>query len=837
VGTDETGEQLNHWRRRFTVLPPVVDLRPHIVASAGRASRAATVTTHVPRHEPFGVLMAAFLALLHRYTGLTDLCVASRLDEAGEPVPLRADLGGDPTFGTVIDLVEGVLGDARRHAGAPQAQVRSLLRTATDDAWPRIGFSAAADAGVADLDVVVVGDRQPAAVRWRYDEAVLDGVVVAEMADAYGRLLVSGIEHGATPLSGLPLLGEAQRRRILGEWSGASRPAPPTPLVPDAVAAQARRTPDAVVVREGNRAVTYAELDLRADRLASALRARGAGPDVRIGVLLPRGADLVTAELGVMRSGAAYVPLDPDGPAGRLSHIRADAAIEVVVTTGAHAARRPQPTRVVLLDNLPEATGPPPRTPAPGDLAYVMYTSGSTGRPKGVMVEHRSLASFTRWGRSEYALGPGDLTTMVSAPGFDVSGMDLWPSLSAGACVCVADRDTCLSPTRLQAWLLDEGITVAYLPTALAEAVLGLVWPERTVLRVLQAGGEALRSRPAPGSSFTLVNGYGPTEDTIFATTSAIAPDGDGPPDIGRPVTGTTVYVLDERGRPVPAGVVGELYLGGTGVARGYLGQPGLTAKAFVPDPFAPTPGARLYRTGDLVRFRGDGRLDFLGRRDAQVQIRGFRVEPGEIETVLRRHPAIATAHVALNGDGRLVAWCVPADGGGPLPAPADLRRHLTYDLPDHMIPAAYVALDRIPRNANGKVDAAALPPPGEIAVAGALDEPATPTERVLAEIWCEVLEVPAVGVLDNFFDLGGHSLLVHLVHDGIVQRLGAWPALVDLFEHPTVRALARFLDAGAEPPAVPDVAAGRLAGRARLGRRARLAGAGAREGESHAGG
>ncbi|MFC4908271.1 non-ribosomal peptide synthetase [Actinomadura gamaensis] len=616
--------------------------------------------------------------------------------------------------------------------------------------------------------------------------------------------------------------------------------------VPALVAEQARRTPGATAVDDPGRTVTYAELAGRAAGVAARLRDAGAGAETVVGVFLPRGSNLVAAELGVLWAGAAYLPLEPGSPSGRLAHICKDAGVGLVVTTREFANRLPTALYVIDLERVSGGTGTPESVRA-DQLAYVMYTSGSTGLPKGVMVEHGALGNFTSWYRHEFGLGPADRVAMLNAPGFDVSVADVWPALTSGARVVAADEETRLSPRRLRDWLAGEEVTVALLATPLAEAVLGLPWPSGARLRYLVAAGEALRARPAPGVPFTLVNGYGPTEATVLATWSIVEADGEGAPDIGGPVAGASAHILDERLRRVPPGEPGELYIGGVGVARGYLGQPERTAERFVADPFG---GARLYRTGDVVRRRPDGSLDFLGRADEQVKIRGHRVEPGEVEMAVRRHPSIAAAHVVAHRGTTLAAYVVPREGAA-APSLPELRAFLADDLPDYMLPGACVPLPSLPLTPNGKVDAKALPDPDSAAAPVAGVAPETATERALAGLWCELLELPEVGVLDNFFDLGGHSLLMHVMQDRIATSLGVRTRVVELFEHPTVRALAHHLDhpdepagtgagagrgtgagedAGAGPGEGPDAGEGsgagarRRDGLARLGRRRRAA-------------
>lgn len=850
--------QLAHWRRRLTNLPPALELPVRRSPAAPGVVRRETLHADLPlslhdycrdeRVDLLTVTLAAFMSLLHRYTGATDICVASTLpnrDVAGtehllgafaNTVMLRCDLSSDLAYRELVERVHQVVFDAVDNQEYPFAELVRVLnpRVRTGGPLSRATFDLSADlpssvdftgvpatveespGGIMDTDLAVaVQDRTDRiSLLWTYDDNIFDASTMRQMLDGYLVHLDAATTAPDSRLDDLPLFGERQRRQILTEWRGGTAARSSEPLVHTAVERRAREAPAAVAVRDDDQILTYAELDGRASQLATHLQELGAEPDDVVGILLPRGIDLAVADLGVLKAGVAYLSLDLDHPADRLTYLCRDADVALVVTTRQYVSRVPRQARPLLLESLP--AGPAAQVPSsraqPHNLAYVMYTSGSTGRPKGVMVEHAALASFTSWYRREYGVRPADRLAMINSPGFDASVMDLWPALTAGACVHVADHEIRLSPERLQAWLLENRISIVFLTTALAEPLLDLPWPSDTVLRSLQTGGEVFRRRPSSSLPFTLVLAYGPTETTVYATVGVVEPaNGSGGgqagplPDIGSPLATTIAYVLDQRLRPVPPGVRGELYLGGTGLARGYLRDPGLTAERFVPDPFGTEPGGRLYRTGDLVRFLPDGRLDFLGRTDGQIKLRGNRVEPGEIETVLCRHQAIAQTHVTVRHDGpggdkRLVAYLVPR-AGHDVPPPADLRRHLERDLPGFMVPAAWVPLERLPLKASGKVDADALPAPCTPDVSGreTHEPPATQTERVVAGIWCEVLELPQVSVRDNFFDLGGHSMLIYRVRDRLVERMGRSPAIVKFFQYSTVRGLSRYIDSGAQ--------------------------------------
>ena len=556
--------------------------------------------------------------------------------------------------------------------------------------------------------------------------------------------------------------------------------------VQEIFALRAAEAPDALAVTGPSLRLTYRELDLRAGRLARHLAALGIGPEAPVAVLAGRSPEALVAILAVLKAGGCFLPLDPAYPEERLSFILADSGASVLLTQG--PAPVVDSVRVVRLDgDLPETEGAP-ELPRVGldHLAYIIYTSGSTGRPKGVEVEHRGLANLVAWHRRAYGITPAARATRLAGSGFDASVWEVWPYLAAGASVHVPEEGIVLSPDRLAEWLVRERITHAFLPTPLAEAVLAEPWPADAPLEALLTGGDRLHRRPRPDHPFALFNHYGPTESSVVTTWGRVAAEGDGMPSIGRPLDGVEV-LLDESG---------ELLIGGVGLARGYRGRPDLTAERFVPGAF----GERLYRTGDLARVLPSGELDFIGRVDFQVKIRGFRIELGEIEAVLRRHPAVREG-VVLARDSersgkRLVGYVTlkPEEAAGE----AELRAWLSRELPDSMVPAAWVFLDALPLTPNGKVDRAALPAPerGEDSWVAPRNE----TEEALAGIFAEVLGLLRVGAEDDFFALGGRSLTATQVLSRVRSRLGVDLPPRALFDHPTVAELARQATPSVDP-------------------------------------
>ncbi|MGW1627313.1 non-ribosomal peptide synthetase, partial [Streptomyces sp. NPDC002172] len=596
--------------------------------------------------------------------------------------------------------------------------------------------------------------------------------------------------------------------RQLREW--AVNPAEPeTRTVLDLFEEQAARTPDATAVVHARTRMSYADLDARANRYAHHLRSLGVGRESVVGVLLDRGVELVAALLGIWKAGAAYLPMDPVLPPERIAHMLTDAHAAAVVTHSDHEDRLPasETTRRLLTDRDGFALGSLPKTaPAraicPDDLAYVIYTSGSTGLPKGVLVPHRGLANHVRWAVDELAAEGSTGAPLFSSIAFDLVVPNLWAPLLAGQAVRLLPQDLDLGALGETLAAAGPYSFVKLTPAHLEVLTHQLSAEQAAALApVLVVAGEALTRRVvrawrelAPATR--LVNEYGPTEASVGTCTFPVPRDTTAEVmPIGRPLPNVTMYVLDERLQPLPVGVPGELYVGGTGVARGYLGRPALTADRFLPDPYG-TPGARLYRTGDVVRLRADGDVEFLGRADGQVKIRGFRIELGEIEAALGDHEQIADARVLLRediaGDKRLVAYVVPE--GAAAPAPGPLREALARTLPDYMVPSAFVVLPVLPLTANGKLDRAALPAPEEGSFARReFVAPWTALQERVAAVWARVLGVERVGVTDGFFDLGGDSIrAVALI--GALRAEGLDVSVRDVFERRTVAGLAESL-------------------------------------------
>ena len=569
-------------------------------------------------------------------------------------------------------------------------------------------------------------------------------------------------------------------------------------FVHELVATQAERAPDALAI-VSDKPLTYGELNARANRLAHRLGSLGVRSEVPVALFLERSSQLAVAALAVLKAGGTYVPLDPSYPPSRIAIELEDCAAPVVLTHSSLAQKLPPGNwQTMVLDGEPadgaEADSVAPKNATnPEDTAYVVFTSGSTGRPKGVQITHANLLNLVQWHQREFQLAATDRGTLQSSHGFDAAVWELWPYLTAGASVYVVDESIRPAPEPLRDWIVEKGITITFLPTAVAECMVNLSWPAQTALRVLLTGADTLRRFPRPDLPFRLVNNYGPTECTVVATSGEIPAHGEseGSPSIGRPIDNVDIHIVDEQLTPVANGSAGELLIGGAGVARGYLNLPQLTAEKFIADPFSKRAGARLYRTGDRARMRGDGQIEFMGRLDEQIKIRGYRIEPGEITAVLNRHPAIRSSYVAAYanhaGDSSLVAYLVAPPPGRP--NLAELRTFLGEHLPDYMVPSTFVMLAELPLTAHGKVDRAALAKPS---AENQLDDQPFEAARSEVEQWLAgflagLLKVSRVGRDDNFFNLGGHSLMGAQLIAKVQQRFGVELSLRGLFDHPTI--------------------------------------------------
>ncbi|WP_406194016.1 amino acid adenylation domain-containing protein [Kitasatospora sp. NBC_01560] len=803
------------------------------------------------------VLMAALQTLLGRHAGRRDFAigsaVAGRLHRELEDVvglfvnmlPIRARLDGDPTFTELLGRVRGTTLDAYTHQEVPFEQMVADLEIERDVSRSAVfqvsfAFQNYGDRGAGPGPGALAGEsfghetattRTDLALYMRektdgglyglltYRTDLFDAATVRRLVERFELLVAAAVADPARPVSRLPLLTPGERQDVLEHWAAgpalpdpAAGPRTLTALLADA----ARAHPDRPALVAGERTVRYRELEQRATALARRLRALGVRPDDRVAVCLEQSPDLAVALVGVLKAGGAYLPLDPEQPPARLGHLLADAGVQVLITDPVLRERLPGHTgAVLLLDPDPAGTGAvepgPPETDADqlpeasgaDHLAYVIYTSGSTGTPKGVAVQHRQILNYLAGVRERLRIEPGAGYGLLQSLAFDFSLTMLYLALSTGGRVHLLPRRIAGAELAEQIETLELDylkMTPSHLAALSADAPPERLLPRRALVLGGEASALAWAAELAALGRCAVFNHYGPTEATVGVTVHEVtaADAGPGSTPIGTPLAGARCHVLDEALQPVPPGVTGELHLGGDRLARGYLGRPDLTAERFLDDPFG-APGDRLYRTGDLARWRPDGTLDYLGRADDQIKVRGYRVEPGEIEAALTALPGVTQALVLARGEGlrqTLVAY-LEHPGDGPAPAAAELRDTLAEVLPDYMVPARYVVLDRLPLLAHGKVDRAALPEPEDTVAAGEYVEPEGEAEQFLATLWADLLDVPRVGAQDDFFELGGHSLLATQVVARLRRAFPELPApvgVMDLFKYPTVRRLAGLL-------------------------------------------
>ena len=860
---ESTAAGREHWSRhtpaggpdlRLPVEHPLAGaFEPRLCMAALPPEVAGPLETLAAEWEvgPGDLLLAAWRALLWRLTGISDLAVgvvadgrkypqlAAALGPLARPLPLAGALAGDLTLRALamatrqaweeILLWQEYFSWDATPVGAALVGAVPAGDASAGNAEPflPLGFELAEPGGPLDAGGAVFELRRERAVvdrfkvhlrcvrraaGWEaelhYDAGALGRREAERLLEAFQALLASAVRAPHAALAELPAMGPAELHEVLCAFNHTGTDFPRADrLLHELVEEPAERTPDAVaVVCEGS-ALSYGELDRRANRLARHLRRLGVGPDVRVALAVERSLEMVVALLGVLKAGGCYVPVDPEYPAERVALMLEDARPAVVLTQTAVAGRLPRGrARTLRLDaDWPlvarESGARLERAAWPEDLAYVLFTSGSTGRPKGVMIPHRAIVSHMLWMGDRVALSPGDRVVQKTPFSFDPSVWELYAPLQAGACLVMARPGGHRDSAYLAGLMADEGVAVLRVVPTLLRLLLAEPGLARcTALREVYCGGEPLApelrdlffSRLAAG----LHNVYGPTEATIVSTAWACAPGERGAVPIGLPIANAEVYVLDGGARPAPIGVAGELYLGGVNVGRGYLGRPDLTAERYLPDPFSGRSGDRLYRSGDLARFRADGAVEFLGRVDHQVKLHGQRIELGEIEAALARHPsvqaAVALAREDEPGDRRLVAYWVPAPGGQA--TVVELRSHLQERLPDFMVPAVFVGIPELPLAPNGKIDRRVLPaPPAAGAGAAQYALPATPEQEVLAAIWGEVLGVERVGLNDNFFALGADSIRALRVV-ALAKEKGYDLTLAALFQHQTLGELGREL-------------------------------------------
>ncbi|MSU51933.1 MAG: non-ribosomal peptide synthetase [Opitutaceae bacterium] len=854
----ELERRLAFWRDRLAEAPqldlPADFSRPAVLSGRGRRvpfalSRETSDALNALAREQgatlFMVLLAAFAAWLRRETGQDDLVigtsVANRQRREFEPLvgffvntlALRVETADDLAFGELIGRAKTICLDAYAHQELPFEAVveavverRDLSRTPLFQVLLVLLNLPPADLALEDLEITEIPlpaetakfelmlllNERPEGVSgaWEFSTDLFTAETVTRFARHFTTLLEAAVTRPATRLRELPLEAPGAIRRRLDEWNVAARlPIPATTVGVEfeaAVAAHGAR----VALSQGAATICYDELNAKANRLAWHLRGMGVGPDVPVALMMGRSCDAIIAMLAVLKAGGFFVPLNPDDPLERVSQLLEEIQPTVVLAQDALLDRLPPLFAYVLAIDSNEAAfaeeraDNPPAINTPDDLAYLMHTSGSTGTPKGIAVPHRAIVRLVA--RPNFMTVSADDVVLQFAPlSFDASVLEIWLPLLHGARLEVMPAGAA-SLAELGGALQQAGATIAWLTSGLFQQMVDHQLPAFGGLKQVLFGGDVasiahVRKLAAAWPALRIVNAYGPTENTVFTccytVTSTEVLTASVP--IGRPVSGTSVHIVDRFGEPVPVGVPGELVTGGAGLARGYFRQPEATTERFGPDPFSTAPGARVYRTGDRARWLQDGTIEFLGRLDQQVKLRGFRIELGEIESALRQHPAVrdAVAHVHTSGGDKQLAAYFTTDGGDG-PDATELREFLGARLPDYMVPAAFMRLAELPLGRNGKVNRRALPALDEMhgTRVGGLG-PRTPLEARLARIWQEVLDVPAVGVRDQFFELGGHSLLATKLLAEVESRLGARVSLNTLFEHGTIEAMARAIEAG----------------------------------------
>lgn len=818
----ELERQLSYWRQQLAGSPALLELntdrpRPRVQTSNGaqyvftipealtdrlkKLSRREGVTLYM-------TLLAAWQTLLSRYSGQTDIVVGSPI--AGRTrleieeligffintLVLRTDLSGEVSFAELMQRVREVTLGAYAHqdvpfeklveelqperdmSRSPLFQVTFMLLNTPEEAVElgdlRVSEIAGENrAAKFDLELAMSERQNDLYCSLVYNTDLFDTATIVRVAGHFEQLLTSIVTDSSRAISSLPILSDDEQKQLLTNFNQTDRDYRTDLCVQEVFEAQVERTPDALAVQFEDQTLTYAELNSRANQLAHHLRSLGVRRETLVAICVERSVEMFVGLVGILKAGAAYLPLDASYPMPRLVAMLEDSQAPVLLTQDRLVDSLPALSgQVICLDTdwnqiARKSTENPALITNPANLAYVIYTSGSKGQPHGVEVSHAALMNLVNWHQEAFEVTPADRATQIASPSFDASVWEVWPYLCCGASLHVAPEDARLSPAQLQQWLISRDITISFVPTPLADLMIGMEWPATLPLRILLTGGDQLHQHSRDAFKFKLVNNYGPTENAVVTTSGTVVSCENALawPSIGFSIANTRCYVLDELLRPVPLGVRGELYIAGRGLARGYLRQPALTAERFIPNPFGSEPGTRIYKSGDAVRQLADGSFEFLGRLDQQVKIRGFRIELGEIETTLSQHPTVDQCAVLArtpetSEEKQLVAYVVSKPEA--VPEPAELRRYLQERLPDYMVVAHFVMLDEMPLTSNAKIDRRALLALDYVGaeVERAYVAPRTQVEEVLADIWAEVLGRERVGIDDDFFDLGGHSLL-----------------------------------------------------------------------------
>jgi amino acid adenylation domain-containing protein len=840
---------LSYWQQKLAGIPAILELptdRPRPPAQSFRAAEESVLLPAGLKQKLealseqegvslFVVLLAAFQTLLARYTRQDDIVTGLAVPEA---VAIRTDFTSDPNSGDlrfrellarvgrevneacehqnvmwqrVVEAVEPDR-DPSRHAVFQAQFLLQDLESTSDAGFGITDVRTGRNALPVDLSLLMQNQPDGLAACFTYAIDLFDASTIGRMAGHFTKLLEGVVANPAETVSRLPLLTETERHQLAAEWNNTEMQYPRDRGVHQLFEAQAARTPKATAVVFGNESLTYSELDRRSNQLARHLIELGAKPDGLVAICVERSLEMVVGLLGILKSGSAYVPLDPAYPRDRVAFMLENSEAPLIVAQASLKENLPASNaRVVLIDSdWPEIAKQSEANPAltldPTNRAYVIYTSGSTGKPKGVEIPHRAVVNFLTTMAERPGMTASDRLLAVTTLCFDIAGLEIYLPLTQGASLEIVTREVAADGNQLLKKLKTSEASVMQATPATWRMLLEAGWTGDSRLKIL-IGGEAVSQKLAGQlieRSASVWNVYGPTETTIWSTLSQLHRDT--PVTIGRPIGNTEIFILDKVLQPVPIGVAGELHIGGDGLARGYLKRPELTAEKFIRHPLNSDPDARLYKTGDLVRYLPNGNIEFLGRIDHQIKIRGFRIELGEIETVLRQHPAISDTVVVARedtpGDKRVVAYFVPA--GDAALTTAELRSFLKEKLPEYMLPSVFVTLKSMPLTPNGKVDRRALPAPDQATLlpAGTFAAPKNEIEAQLVQIWENLLNVRPIGVKDNYFELGGHSLVAVRVMNRIEQVFGKNLPIATLLQAPTIEQLALILEenAGALP-------------------------------------
>jgi amino acid adenylation domain-containing protein len=842
--------EVSYWKKQLHGPPPVTDLpkdrlRPAVTSYRGALSRQI-LGPHVQNSvqsfadskkiTPFVVLLAAFKVLVFRHTSQTDVVVGTASAGRGRKeleqlvglfvnnLVLRTDLSGDPSGDDVLlrvrdtvlnafanenvplDHLVDILQPHRELVRSPFFQVMFIMKdfTAPMPKLPGLTLEPLdCDRRTSRYDLTIeAGEDEQTRLRldWEYNTDLFNASTIERMQLTYIKILEQMIAKPELPVSQLQIVSSVERRQLVSAFK--DRTAYPNLCIHEWIAQQAAATPDATAIVCEDEELSYSELQLRVNRLANRLRSIGIGPDVLVAVCLSRSVNMLVAVLGILSAGGAYVPLDPQFPSERLNFMLQDSGAVALVTEEPLLDALPiHGLPAICLDRerfagLTESEVPPVTGVSPQNLAYVIYTSGSSGTPKGVEISHRSVVNLLESMRRQLNIGPRDRLLAVTTLSFDIAGLELYLPLVCGAQVMLASQEAAWSGNSLAALLQQTGSTLMQATPVTWRLLLDVGWAGSPGLKIL-CGGETLPlelSNRLLSTGCDVWNLYGPTETTIWSMAHRVDSRTSAPP-IGKPIANTEAYVLDTHGELIPIGVAGELYLGGDGLARGYHARPELTKEKFVVHPFRP--GEKLYRTGDLVRWLGDGNLEYLGRMDHQIKLRGFRIEPGEIEAILEEQPGIKQAVVVVQSDstgqGRLTGYYVTRDES--TIDPNALRDSLSRRLSDYMVPSALVRVDMLPLTPNNKVDRQALASRSfEAPVSTIYVAPRTDAEQKVAAVWQDLLQSQRIGIHDNFFDLGGYSLLVVQLQSRLRRSFQREISLVELFQHPTVASQAELV-------------------------------------------